>query len=61
MTHPVDTYFTDEKISDLIANHNWEMVRAPSGLYQLRQKTKRYMNTVEFYANPETVRKYLTE
>jgi len=57
----MDSYFTDEKIEQLVTCHNWEMVRADDGKYKLRQIDRHYMTTVDFVASDETAEKYLTE
>ena len=54
----MDAYFTNEKIEQLVMNHNWEMVPANGGKYKLRQKNKHYMMTIDFEATEETAHKF---
>lgn len=57
----MDSYFTKEKIEDLIINHNWELVRDYGGRYKLRQTDKHYMTTVSFDADDSVVDKFLID
>ena len=54
----MDSYFTGEKIEELVTKYNWEMVPISDGKYRLRQKDKHYMTTVDFAATTTTTRKF---
>lgn len=56
-----DDYFTEEKIEQLVTQHNWEMIEAGNGKYKLRQKENHYMTTVDFSAPDHMVKKYLVK
>lgn len=51
-------YFSHEKIEILVTKHNWEMIPSVGGAYKLRQKGRHYMETVDFMASDETVKKF---
>jgi hypothetical protein len=50
--------FTDSDITNLVTNHNWELVLLPNGRCILQQKDQHYMKTVEFYTTNEIVSKF---
>lgn len=56
----MDDYFTDEKIQELIGNHNWELVEDGEGFFLLRQRGAHYMTTKSFKASEQIVRQFLT-
>lgn len=55
----MDTYFTSEKIAELVTRHNWEMVRSGGdGKYKLRQRDQHHIATADFDAAEEVASKF---